>query len=429
VGTVASPRAGLKRQLRLLFLLPFPPDLAGSHGGSRAVASIIGMLSRHHDVAVLYLQPEDLSDVRRPLTECSRMVGIAMPAKRMTRRPFWSRFAGAVRLLLGSRPDWVRESWSTEMAAACANLAREFRPDVVHVELHVMAQYIPFIKNVSNAPCIVTEHEPGISTVNREDAARQGPRRRLSSFVQRLAWRRYEREALSRADAIITFTVKDEQIVREIAPAVPVVTTMPLRLLGGTGTIEQPIGSDLLFVGAFRHPPNVDAAMRLATAIFPRVREDRPGARMFIVGADPPPELIAAAGEGVSVTGWVENVAPYIAGASIIICPLREGGGMRVKVLEACAHAKALIATQQAVEGLDLRPGIDFVLATTNEEFAQSAICLLSDTRRRDQLGQAAHEWAQKTQNEDAWAAQYDELYRRLIGHRAGNEKWSTNAS
>ncbi len=405
-------RVTAARRLRLLFVAPFPPDLSGSHGGVRAIAWIIDTLARRHEVSVLYLREMNGPAFQRP-SQCSRMIGIDVPMRRRTARPFWSRAIESGRLLLGSRPDWVRESWSTEMATACAQLADEIQPDVVHFEFHVMAQYIPFVRKAApEARCIVTEHEPGVSARLGEGP---GTRGRLGRWVRRLAWRRYERRALSLADAIITFTRKDEEVARELVRGSSAqVTCIPLRISPDRIGSGRRIESDLLFVGAFRHPPNADAAMRLATAIFPKIREARPDARMIIVGPDPPQQLLDAAGPGIEVTGQVHDVAPYLAGASIVICPLRIGSGMRVKVLEACAFGKALIATSQAVEGLGLRPGIEFTLAASDDEFADRAIDLLSSPERREQLEQAALDWASRTQDPEQWAAQYDALYRQL---------------
>lgn len=400
----------------MLFLAPFPPDLSGDHGGSRAIAWIVDTVARTHDVSVLYLRDSRTHGPQRPPSRCRRMIGIDVPFKGRMARPLWLRLLEAARLLFGGRPDWVRESWSPEMAKACTELAAEIRPDVVHFEFHVMGQYIPLIRKAApEARCIVTEHEPAVTSIKGFGGEYRGIRQRLSSFARRVAWSRYERRTLSQADAVVAFTEKDEKIVREIVRGSSTETAcIPFRFPpDGLGS-APPKESDLLFVGSFRHPPNADAAMRLATTIFPRVREALPKAGMCVVGADPPQELIDRAADGVEVIGRVDDVAPYLAGASVVICPLRLGGGMRVKALEACAFGKALIASPEAVEGLGIRPGVEFVAASTDDEFVTAAIDLLSDPERRKQLGSAASAWARRTQDPDDWAAQYDALYSRL---------------
>ena len=408
----------------MLFVAPFPPDLSGSHGGSRATASIIDALARRHEVSVLYLGDANGGVLRRP-PQCSRMIGIDMPIRRRSGGNTWSRVVESVRVFLGSPPDWVRESWSAEMAKSCAELAGEIQPDVVHFEFHVMAQYIPAVKKAATkARCIVTEHEPGVVSASARREEGRGARQRLGSWIRRLAWTRYESRALAQADAVVTFTKKDEEVVRELVRGSAThVAWIPLRILPERVGSDLPIESDLLFVGAFRHPPNVDAAMRLATAIFPRIREARPAARMVIVGPDPPPQLVRAAGPGIEVTGLVDDLAPHLAGASVVICPLRLGSGMRVKILEACGFGKALIASPQAVEGLGLQPGIEFIAASSDDEFVHCAIDLLSNVERREQLGRASLEWARRTQDAGEWVEQYDALYRRLMSEGDENRK------
>jgi glycosyltransferase involved in cell wall biosynthesis len=227
-----------------------------------------------------------------------------------------------------------------------------------------------------------------------------------------------ERLALSRADAVVTFTEKDRKIVRAlVGPAGPDCVSIPFQLRAASSIgneREAAIPSDLLFVGNFKHPPNFDAAMRLVTRIFPAVHEAASEARLYIVGADPPEELVRAQGPGITVTGWVESLQPYLAGAKMVLVPLRQGGGMRVKVIEACAASKAIIASDLAVEGLGVRPGADFVPANSDQEFIESAIELLGDPARRRSLGEAALRWALRAQSSDEWLSQYEDLYRRL---------------
>jgi len=401
-----------------LFLLPFPPDLAGTHGGARATAEIVDLLSRKHEVSVLYLQPQGADAIQHPPGNPDRLIGIAIASARNEARGSLRRTVDALRWLLWDVPDWVKESWSEAMAAAVAKQVADFRPDVVHCEFHVMAQYIPIIRKAApDTPCIVTEHEIGLVAAVDHGNERRGFRRWLGSASRKRSWARFERRALSLASAVVTFTEKDCAVARDIVgPSGPECTVIPFQLRAPSSeSLEQaPILSDMLFVGNFKHPPNVDGAMRLVRAIFPALREAVPTATLYIVGADPPEWLVETKTPGVTVTGWVESPRPYIEGAKLMLIPLRQGGGMRVKVIEACAAGKALIASATAVEGLELRPGAEFVLADSDEEFVESAIGLLGDPRRRDRLGKAALQWALRTQDPNEWLGRYDALYARL---------------
>lgn len=402
-----------------MFLLPFPPDLAGTHGGARATAEIIDLLSRRHEVSALYLEPEGSSPIQRPPGRSGRLIGVPVAAAPEDAKPGRRPVIDALRWLVWDIPDWVKESRSDAMAVAIATQMQEFRPDVVHCEFHVMAQYVPVVRTAApGTPCVVTEHEIGLVAAADHGKDRRGLRRWLGSIARRRAWARFERHALSQADAIVTFTEKDCLLVRTlVGPSGPECIAIPFQLHEHaiSGSIQEPpIPSDLLFVGNFMHPPNFDAAMRLATAIFPGIRRAAPAATLCIVGADPPEELVRSQGNGIAVTGWVESTKPYIAGAKLVLVPLRQGGGMRVKVIEACAAGKAVIASAMAVEGLGLRSDVEFALANSDEEFRERAVDLLADPERRARLGKAARQWARRTQNSDEWLARYEKLYARL---------------
>jgi glycosyltransferase involved in cell wall biosynthesis len=102
---------------------------------------------------------------------------------------------------------------------------------------------------------------------------------------------------------------------------------------------------ELVFVANFAYQPNVDAAFWLCREIFPRVREQVPEARALLVGNGPPQELQALACEHIFVTGRVPSVAPSLDRAAVVVCPLRVGGGIKVKMLEALCRGKAIVAS------------------------------------------------------------------------------------
>jgi glycosyltransferase involved in cell wall biosynthesis len=152
----------------------------------------------------------------------------------------------------------------------------------------------------------------------------------------------------------------------------------------------DPRGADppeLLFVGSFVHPPNLDAALYLARDLFPRLRARMPALRLALVGADPPERLRALAGDGVEVAGWVPDLAPRLDRAALVVAPLRRGGGMRVKTAEALAAGKAVVGSPLAFEGLDVEPGTHAAFATGAEEFVAAAGRLLADPERRARMG------------------------------------------
>ncbi len=123
------------------------------------------------------------------------------------------------------------------------------------------------------------------------------------------------------------------------------------------------------------HPPNVDGAIWLAKSIFPKVAARVPDARLQLVGCD-----------GISVHGSVPDVVPYSDAAVVVVAPIRIGGSMRGKVLEALAAGKAVVATPRAAEGVDAVDGEHLVVADGEDAFVEALVALLLDPPRRRTL-------------------------------------------
>jgi glycosyltransferase involved in cell wall biosynthesis len=145
------------------------------------------------------------------------------------------------------------------------------------------------------------------------------------------------------------------------------------------------------------------------------VRSRHPDAVLCLVGDGPPEELIALAAPGVDVTGAVPQVEPYLERAALCVAPLREGGGMRVKVLEALAAGKAVVASPLAVAGLAVEHERQILLARDDEDSARAICRLLEDRDLRYSLATAARTWAMTHVGIDRTAAAFEALYGRII--------------
>ena len=151
----------------------------------------------------------------------------------------------------------------------------------------------------------------------------------------------------------------------------------------------QPGERVLVFTGAMDYWPNVDAVQWFAADVFPQLRAAFPGLRFYIVGARPSPAVEALGKlDGVTVTGTVPDVRPYIAHAKVAVAPLRIARGIQNKVLEAMAMATPVVVSPQALEGIDAEPGTELVLADGAAAFVEAVSNLLS--RQADAMGRAA---------------------------------------
>ncbi len=133
--------------------------------------------------------------------------------------------------------------------------------------------------------------------------------------------------------------------------------------------------ADIMFVGGYQHPPNIDAAIWFATAILPRIRAELPDLRFHLIGSKAPAE-VRALGElpGVVFHGFVEDIEPFLDGCRLAVAPLRYGAGVKGKVNMSMSYGQPVVATGIAVEGMFAEPGRDVLTAETPEDFAAQAI-------------------------------------------------------
>lgn len=146
----------------------------------------------------------------------------------------------------------------------------------------------------------------------------------------------------------------------------------------------------LVFTGAMDYWANVDAVEWFAQAIFPIIRTKLPNLQFYIVGSKPTKQVLALATiPGIEVTGFVADIRPYLQHASLAVAPLRIARGIQNKVLEAMAMEKIVVASPQAMEGIDAVAGQELYVANNEEEFSKQVIRLLEENTSNE-VGQAA---------------------------------------
>ncbi len=169
----------------------------------------------------------------------------------------------------------------------------------------------------------------------------------------------------------------------------------------------------LLFVGYFQHTPNADGMAWFAREIWPLVCERLPGARLTMVGRDPPPHLQALANQRVLVTGQVRELEPLLDAARVMIAPLRYGAGVKGKISHSLSHGLPVVATSIAVEGMGLKDGDAVLIADGAREFADAVVRLLEDAQLWTRLSAHGLEHARRHLSTAAAAQALDELLAR----------------
>ncbi|MDB5649800.1 MAG: hypothetical protein JWL62_1320, partial [Hyphomicrobiales bacterium] len=259
------------------------------------------------------------------------------------------------------------------------------RPDVADTCLGTVrrASDLPLLYYGHDLHCARMTMQAELSGSAREMAAA----RRMEA-VERSIWRR--------ADLMLYPSDEEARAVAQMAPGT---VALPVTAFCYDRFIERqtaPGSLDILFVGGFRHAPNIDAALWCARQIFPLVKAACPAARFIIAGYDPPPEIIALAGSGIEVTGWLsaaELQALYDACRTVVV-PLRFGAGMKLKVVEALAAGVPLVTTRVGAQGLDRLAG----LVAVHDEASALAEALLAALQLSDR------DWLQQSCAQIAYA-------------------------
>lgn len=392
--------------MRILVLTPLLPDPRSSAGGALVMYEQLRRLARRHDVRLLSLvTAADLASGATDAIEAAGVESVLVP-RDYARSRLLRQSALAVRWLAGGRPLRVEAFRSTAMQRTIAATVARERFDVVHVEDAAMGTY----QFPSGVPRLLIEHEV------RAGAGPAGAARRLTSDAAR--WPAYQRAVWRKFGAIQVFTERDARAIEDSAPDVRArVFVNPFGAsIPSAQSVTDEAGREIVFVGGFQHLPNVDAARWLADDIFPEVLRSVPDARLTIVGSDPPRAVRSLAGPHVAVTGRVPDTDPYLRRAAVVAAPLREGGGMRVKVLQAMAMGKPVVATPLAAEGLRIDAGPPALrVAGTAQAFARALVELLASPIEQSALGARARAYVEREHDWDRYVARIETAYAALV--------------
>ncbi len=227
----------------------------------------------------------------------------------------------------------------------------------------------------------------------REGRAAPYARRPWLSRLKASLTKRRELKVYGQADLILTATEDDRtEILRALPDARVVVIPTIHEVRDAVPAFEERRHSSVLFVGGFRHPPNVDAVLSFCREILPSIRRALPEVEVTIVGEQPPKEILDLRENGIVVTGWVPDVVPYLDSHCVGIAPLRFGAGMKGKVGEALSAGLPMVTTSVGAEGMDLEDEKTAIITDSPEKFADAVVRLCTDPtlhRRLSEEGRA----------------------------------------
>ena len=245
---------------------------------------------------------------------------------------------------------------------------------------------------------VLDEHNIEHELVRRTYQGTSGVARRGFSWVEYRRLKPQELASCRRADLILVTSERERDTLHSLLPekSIQVVPNgVDIQEFGAEASTETevPVPGRIIFTAAFNYYPNVQAALYFAEQCWPLIRRAWPTATWQLVGRNPPAEIMRLGTEpGVTVTGSVPAVQPYLAAAQVAIAPLLTGGGTRLKILEALAMGRAVVSSTLGYEGLACVPDRHILVADEPEQFAQAVLRLFKDAALRARLGRAGRE-------------------------------------
>jgi glycosyltransferase involved in cell wall biosynthesis len=271
--------------------------------------------------------------------------------------------------------------------------------DLVQIESLEMAAYLPIIQSRRPPVRVIYDSFNAEFDLQRLmfDIDRRNPTRLPSALYSLVQWRRltgFERYICQKVDRVIAVSEADAQAFHRLTDKA-VVDVVPNGIYASE--YARPLGSlelgssALLFTGTMNYRPNVDAVLWFTDNVLSEIRKAVPDARLFIVGNKPHDRLNGIRQRAdVEVTGYVQDVLPFLHSAAVYVAPLRMGSGTRLKLLQAMAAGCAIVSTTVGAQGLDVTSGQEMILADDAMSFAQATVTLLRDAALRRELAKAA---------------------------------------
>ena len=310
------------------------------------------------------------------------------------------------------RPDTVEEFDSAAFRAAIRQTVAKWKPDVAQLEFTQMAQYAA---DCAPARTLLIEHDITL------DLYKQllGQAEDWETRQQWERWVRFETAAWRNVDCVVTMSEKDRATVNGAARCVALANGVDLQRF--LPSDEEPEPMRLLFIGSFGHLPNVLALDYFLREVWPLIQDIHPALHIIAGGRHVEFQKMHERQvklhldqPGIEVDGFVSDVRPAYRRASIVIAPLLASAGTNIKIMEAMSMGKAIVSTPGGVNGLDVRPGVDLVVAATSHEFAAAIVRLSQDAAERKRLELAARRAAEEKYSWDAIAGLQAALYNSL---------------
>lgn len=407
--------------LWLSHLVPYPPK----GGVLQRSYNLIKEVSKYHDVVLLGFIQADLVRAMFPSVEaglkeasshlqqfCSEVRFVQIPCERTGN----GKQALALKSLFSSSPYTINWLKSKEMRSLIKEVSSEKEFDVIHFDTISLS---PYINEFPEYPKVLDHHNIESHMMARRAQQEKNLLKKIYFDIESRKLLRYEKDVCHEFNRHITCSVIDSRRLSEID------TSLSIDEIPNGVDIsyfypqkDNEIPGNLLFAGGLSWYPNKDAMLYFANEIWPLLQKDIPGIVMNVVGKLPPQELVKISNEDENfrVHGFVDDVREYLSKATIYVCPIRDGGGTKLKLLDAFAMGKATVAHPMSCEGLDVVDNINVMLASTPMEFVDKIKILHNNAELRKTIGNNARELAVEKYSFTGIGKKLSDIYFELGG-------------
>jgi sugar transferase (PEP-CTERM/EpsH1 system associated) len=376
-----------------------PPDT----GGKIRSYNILRELARHHTITFFSFYGAHAHDVHH---ELETLFSVFCVPLKLPRSGSAAELCGYIANLFSSEPYTVNKYCRPEVRKQLTSVLQQENYDIILCDFLTPAALIPWNWH---GPKVIFTHNVEAVIWRRHYEVAHNPLWKALSWYE---WRRMkaaEERYLKRADHVLAVSENDRNTFSSFldpGKLTVIQTGVDVDYFKPLSEVEQPYS--LVFTGSMDWLPNEDGVVYFAKEILPLIRRQVPDISLRVVGRKPSATLqsLAARQGQVELTGWVEDVRPFLARGAVCIVPLRIGGGTRLKIFEAMAMGKAVVSTSIGAEGLPVRDGENILLADDPVTFTQSVVSLLRDPIRRREIGLAArklvaekYSWAKVTED------------------------------
>jgi len=409
--------------MRILVVSNAPPRADNNTMGVQQTFHRLRKLAGEHEFTIAFTNPENLPEPPTSPAVPFQLVRLPNPARpqpaAQPRARLKRQFRAWRHALFETKPHIYHEKYDPVLREAINQVIQTRAPELVHIIGE------PMLINAPRAARRVLADFPDLFSILFARIDRANLRRRTHQWqhareIQKLE--HVEQTILTNAAAALFVSETDRATALQIAPTARTFMTPNAVDLEYFSSDHPPaVENSILFTGTLSYMPNVQALEFFVREIFPQIQSAVPTVELNIVGYKPAPSILEMQNAQIHVHADVVDVRPFLARATVCIAPILSGSGTRIKIIEAWAMRKAVVATTIGAEGLEAQAGKHLLRADDAKNFAAAVIALLGDSARRRALGEAGYQLAVQKYSMTHAAQLLNQIYQTLGARDADN--------